>query len=273
VRGNSIACLAGFLLASRGTVEWLLLATAIGGTALVIAGACVANNIIDRRIDARMDRTKQRALVVGSITIERAALFSLLLTILGIGVLAFGTNALTAWIGLIGFVFYTIVYGYAKRVSPAGTLVGSISGSMPLVAGYTAVSGQFNSTAGLLFLSMATWQMPHFYAIALFRLREYRQAKLPVLPLIHGTKRTKYSIFYYQFLFLASNVLLSFQANLSTSYLFAISFVVSWWVLSAIRSFHVLKTPTEKWARQVFANSLKVLLLWSVLLSVDHWLA
>ena len=136
------------------------------GISLVMASACVVNNVIDVDIDAKMARTDHRALVTGAIKKNIAIIYGVILGVLGFAALIYWTNWLVVVIGLVGFVDYTVLYGYFKRKSIHGTIVGSISGATPPIAGFCAVTGTFGLEALILFLILVIWQMPHFYAIS-----------------------------------------------------------------------------------------------------------
>ena len=151
-----------------------------------------------------MARTQGRALVTGAISPTSALIYGIALGVIGVAVLALGTNALTAWIEVAGFVLYVAVYGLFKRRGPAGVLVGSLPGAAPILAGYAAATGRLDLAALLLFVILAAWQMPHFYAIALYRAEEYRAAGIPVLPVAKGVRRTRIEILVYTVIFFIS---------------------------------------------------------------------
>ncbi|MDE2589744.1 MAG: heme o synthase, partial [Patescibacteria group bacterium] len=182
IYGNTITTVAGFLLASQGKIYFGLFMATLFGVSFVIASACVINNYLDRKIDKKMARTQKRALVTHAISPSHALVFATILGILGFLDLVVFTNGITFMIGLIGYIDYIVLYGLSKRKSIYGTLVGSISGATPIAAGYTAVTNRFDIAALLLFLIMVFWQMPHFYAIAIYRLKDYVAAGIPVLP-------------------------------------------------------------------------------------------
>lgn len=256
---------AGFLLASRGEVNLGLMLATLSGTALIIACACVINNIIDQNIDRRMARTKQRGLITGVISVNAAVVYGFVLGCLGVAILLVFTNLLTTLIGLFGLFAYVVLYSYAKRHSVQGTLVGTISGSTPPVAGYTAVTGQIDTAAVLLFLILVCWQMPHFYAIALFRIKEYKAAKLPLLPIVKGTRRTIGEMLAYITSFILVSSALTFFGYTSRSYLLVMLIVGVVWLKYWLAD----KSDIVAWARKMFLVSLVVLLIWSVALSID----
>lgn len=267
IYGNALTAIAGFFIAAQGKVDVLLLLCTIVGLALVIASACVLNNIIDRNIDKKMKRTKVRALVTGEITVQNAAIFSAILGLIGFGVLFYFVNVLTVWLGVAAYVLYIAAYGLAKRKSVHGTLVGSIPGALPPVAGYVAVTNFVDGTAMLLFLILVLWQMPHFYAIAMFRLKEYEAANIPVLPLVKGHLTTKRQILLYILLFI-----IAVQALPGMGIVYSIAMLIlgGLWLAKALHGF---KTHDDaKWARGLFGFSLYVLLGFSMFAIVNHWL-
>lgn len=269
IRGNLLTALAGLFFAANGDIHLTTLISLFLGIVFLIGSACVVNNYIDREIDSKMKRTKNRALVTGEISASRALLFAGAMFSVGLASLIIGTNYLTVGLGLLAVFMYVVVYGYAKRKSIYGTLIGSIPGAIPPVAGYTAVTNQLDSSALLLFCVLVFWQMPHFYAIAIYRKKEYALAKLPLLPLVKGIYRTRVEIILYTFLFLLS--ILGLVAIGDASYSFGvIMFVVgSLWLRLAFSK--TSPQSVDKWAKKVFGFSLLVLLLFSVTLSLN-WL-
>ena len=177
IMGNAISVTGGFLLASRGDIDyWLLLVTLIG-LSLVVASGCVINNCIDRDIDGKMQRTANRVTVTGELPLLTAMLHGAVLGIAGFGLLALYTNLTAVFFAVFGYVIYVGVYSlYMKRNSVYGTFVGSLSGAVPPVVGYCAASGQFDMAAAILLGMFSIWQMPHSYAIAIFRYNDYKAA-------------------------------------------------------------------------------------------------
>jgi protoheme IX farnesyltransferase len=270
IYGNAITAAAGFFLAARGQVDfWLFIAT-LAGVSTVIAAACVTNNYLDRGIDAKMERTKKRALVDGTITNRSALLYAAILSALGFSILALYTNTLTVAVGLVGIVFYVILYGLAKRRTIYGTEVGSVSGSMPIVAGYIAVTGRFDMTAFLLFLILTLWQMPHFYAIAIYRVKDYAAAGLPVLSVKKGMHQTKVRMLIYTFAFGIAACALAVFGHAGYCYLAVAVIVSTAWLWRGFKGFKTM--DDTKWARKMFGFSLLVLLSFSLAISFDNLL-
>lgn len=270
IRGNLLTAAAGFLLAAGQSVNLVLLAALLAGTALIIASACVFNNYIDRGIDARMARTKDRALVSGAISGRNALIFASLLGLIGVYILAVFTNYLTLLIGLFGFVSYVVVYGYAKRKTWWGTLVGAVPGATPIIAGYVAVTGRLDLAAFLLFLILVTWQMAHFYAIATYRLKDYKQAAIPVLPAVKGVRNTQIQISLYALLFFIATIGLYVFGYTGYVYLVIMTVVSLAWLRLAILGCRA--TDVTKWAKGVFLFSLVVIAVFSLLLGLEAWL-
>jgi protoheme IX farnesyltransferase len=266
IYGNLITAAAGFLFAARFHIDWPLFISTLLGTAMVIGSACVFNNCIDRDIDRKMERTKERALVHGTITLKGALIYGTIIGLVGFLILALHTNLLVVGIGAVAFIDYVVFYGIAKRKTPHGTIVGSISGAAPIMAGYCAASGHLDGAAWLLFLILAFWQMPHFYAIAMYRAKEYKAAGIPVLPLRSGVRATKVHIILYVLGFGAANVALTLCGYAGYSYLVIMSIVSLIWLFLGFRGF--ASANSNKWARGMFFFSLLTVLILSAALTV-----
>jgi protoheme IX farnesyltransferase len=269
IKGNLFSATAGFLLASKGNIEFLLLFYTLIGIAFAIASGCVVNNFVDIDIDRKMKRTYKRSLVTGEISGRSALIYAGVLGIIGLGVLGALVNYLTMFIGIAGFIFYVAIYGYFKRKSVHGTLVGSISGSLPPVAGYIAVTGAFDLGAVLLFVALAAWQMPHFYAIAMYRSQDYKDASLPVLPVVKGPKNTIIQIIIYIILFIIASILLSVCGYTGLTYTIIVLGIGLWWLSIGLKGLNVSIKDSDTWARSVFKSSLLVLIVFSVMISIN----
>lgn len=197
VYGNALMAIAGYFFGANGSPTLTVFLAMLVGICAVMASACVFNNVIDRDIDARMERTKQRAIPAGAIPPAEALMFASFLLVVGLVLLLLGTNLLTAIVALAGHLAYVVLYTYAKRKTIHGTLIGTLSGSTPPVIGYVAATGALDVTALLLFLALAAWQMAHFYAIAIFRRDDYAAAAIPVLSVVKGLDETKRQITIY----------------------------------------------------------------------------
>jgi protoheme IX farnesyltransferase len=266
IYGNALTTAGGFLLASQWHINIKLLLATIFGTCLVIASACVINNYIDRGIDKQMVRTKRRALVTGKISGPAALAYGVVLGVAGFTLLVVWTNALVAAIGLVAYIDYIVLYGVSKRVSVHGTLVGSIAGAAPPVAGYCAVTGRFDTGALIIFLIMVCWQMVHFYAIAIRRSSDYKSAKIPVLPLVKGVRATKIQMICYTVAFIGAVISLGLFGYAGYVFVVVMAALGLIWLWKGLRSFNV--ADNIAWARQMFLFSLVVLVSFSVMMSV-----
>lgn len=267
--GNLITLVGGFLLAARGDVDLqLLLATAVG-LSLVVASGCTLNNCIDRDIDGHMARTRNRVLVTGEISLKAALAHGVVLGVIGFALLGYLTNWLAFGFAAFGYVIYVGFYSlWLKRSSVFGTLVGSLSGAMPPVVGYCAASGQFDAGGAILLLIFCIWQMPHSYAIALFRLEDYRNAGIPVLPVKQGIASTKVHIVLYVVAFAAAALSLALAGFAGVGYLLTAVLVSIWWLLLAVSGYRD-NIDTTRWARQMFAFSIIAISALSVMMSID----
>ena len=268
---NTLTAVAGFFLAAS-FIPFNLLAFigAIGGTALIIASACVVNNILDRDIDKRMKRTSKREVASGSISVPSAVVFAIVLGLAGFSLLLFWTNTLTFILGGIAYVWYIVIYGIAKRTTVFSTIIGGVAGALPPVAGYTALTSTLDSGAIILFLILFFWQMPHFYAIAMFRRDDYASAKLPVWSVKYGLKSTKLQIFIFTILYALSSILLTVYGYTGIVYLVGAVALAAWWLYKGISLYS--KTDDIKWARSMFGISLVVLLSMCLLIGVGGYL-
>ncbi len=271
IYGNLLVSIGGFLLASQGRVDFGLMAATLLGIALIIGSACVVNNYTDRGIDSKMARTKNRALVTGEIGVVLGLLYATLLGVAGFALLWWWTNGLTVILGATAYFSYVAAYGYAKRRSVYGTHIGAIPGALPPVAAYTAVTGQLDTAAVLLFLVMVIWQMPHFFAIGIFRRDDYAAADLPVLPVSKGVDAAKKQIAAYIVLFCIAVSLPTLFGITGYSYLFAMLGLGGYWLWLAIKDYSQ-PAKTISWARRVFYFSLVVLFGFSVMISLDNLL-
>mgnify|MGYP001201249124 CR=1 FL=1 len=269
VRGNLIAATAGFLFAFRGNINLLLLLQTLVGLGFVIASGCVVNNYIDREIDGKMERTKKRVLVTGEILGRDALIFASILGLVGV-ILLLLINPLTARAAIAGFLLYVAAYGYWKRRSVYGTLVGSMSGAIPPVVGYVAITNSLDVGAALLFLILVFWQMPHFYAIGIYRLKDYGEAHLPILPVVSGVAVAKRHIYLYSVGFLVATLLLVLFGYAGMVYLLVMAATGGYWVYKAYKGKYV--ADDDVWARKFFSLSLMVLLIFCVMISIDFLL-
>lgn len=265
--GNIITLCGGFFLGAQGHINvWLFIATAIGMT-LVIACGCVLNNYIDRDIDQLMERTKERVLVKGLISGKVAIVYSIVLGLSGLLLLYFGSNPLTALVALIALLIYVVVYSlYAKRKSIYGTLIGAIAGAASPVVGYCAATNQFDFGAVSVFLILFCWQIPHSYAITIYRFKDYSAAGIPVLPIIKNIYATKISMLLYIIAFALAALLPTLCGYTGFIYFVVALSVGLVWLYMALKGF---STENDyKWSRRMFTMSILNITLLSLMMSV-----
>ncbi len=170
------------------------------------------------------------------------------------------------WSCSIAYFDYIVLYGWAKRHSVHGTLVGTVCGALPMVAGYCAVTASIDITAVILYLSMTFWQMAHFFAIAIYRLKDYKAGGIPVLPAVKGLRTTKVQIVLYAIAFALTALSLSVFGPTGYVYAAAMAAISFLWLRLAWRGWHT--QDDTKWARGMFLFSLKVLLVFAFAVSV-----
>lgn len=267
---NTISAVAGFFFGvsvindfSSSTLIGLML-----GIAAVIGSACVANNVLDEKIDAKMKRTKRREVVTGIISKRAALLYSLILAGIGFALIFMLTNVLTGVLGVVAYVSYVALYGAAKRTTIWSTVIGTLPGALPLVAGYTAMTGRLDTAALILFAMMVFWQLGHFYAIAMFRRDDYAAAGLPVWSVARGLASTKRQLFLFVWLFLVSAPLLSVAGYTGKLYAIAMVGAAAIWVVNGLKKYD----DDVAWARGMFFVSLSVLLIMCLLIAIGGFL-
>jgi protoheme IX farnesyltransferase len=269
---NTISGVAGFFLAaSIVPFSWSALVGVTGGIAGVIASACVINNVLDRNIDKRMKRTAKRDIASGVISVRKALIFGALLGVIGFGLLIALTNIVTVLLGVLAYVWYVVIYGIAKRRTVLSTLIGGVAGSLPPVAGYTALTGNIDAAAIILFLILFFWQMPHFYAIAMFRQKDYAAAHLPVWSVKYGLKSTKRQILIFTIVFAIVASSLTMYGYTGIIYLVAVLALSIYWVYKGVSLYD--SVDDIKWARTMFGVSLVVLLATCLMIGVGGYLA
>lgn len=254
ILGNLVTVAAGFLLASKGTIDlWLFFATLLG-LAFIMASACVFNNYIDRQVDKKMERTKNRALVTGLIAGHNAIAFAIVLGVIGNLILLLYTNLLTVMVAGSGFFVYVVLYSLWKCRTIYGTAIGSFAGAVPPVVGYCAVSNHFDAGALILFTMLVLWQMPHFFAIALYHFDDYVAAKIPVLPIQKGMLRTKIHMVLYIFGFILTAMLLTFFHYTGYIYLIVTTSIGLAWLGLCLKGFK--SNNDQVWGKHMFRLSL-----------------
>ncbi|WP_297991849.1 heme o synthase [Anoxybacillus sp.] len=272
VNSNLITTFTGLWLALHFTGKGFLtnlhtVFFALIGSALVIAGSCALNNFIDRDIDHLMERTKGRPTVSGSVEPKRVLWFGVLLVAVGTMSLLM-TTVTAAIIGLVGVVTYVFLYTmWSKRSNTFNTVIGSISGAVPPVIGWTAVDDTFHIVPVILFLLMFLWQPPHFLALAMKRCEEYRAAGIPMLPVVHGFAMTKRQIVIW---IVALLPLPFYLFSLGVPFMVIATLLNVGWLALGLAGFKM--KDDMKWAKWMFIyslNYLTILFVTMVIVTID----
>ena len=203
--------LIGMVLAVPGwpsAAQWLTMAVACLGIWMVSGAAAAYNCLIEQQIDARMRRTAWRPTARGELSQRQALVFSALLCTAGSALLYVAVNPLTMWLTLATFVGYAVIYTVIlKPLTPQNIVIGGASGAMPPVLGWTAMTDAITAEPLVLFLIIFLWTPPHFWALALYRVEDYRKSGLPMLPVTHGSDFTRLQILLYTLILLAACLL------------------------------------------------------------------
>jgi len=259
----------GMFLASPGFPPLAALVFGTLGIALSAGAAAAINCLVEQKIDAVMARTRARPLPMGKLTSAQTLIFAGVIGGTGLGVLYALVNPLTMWLTLATFVGYAVIYTVIlKPLTPQNIVIGGASGAMPPVLGWVAVTGEPSSDALLLFLIIFAWTPPHFWALALYRKREYAKAGIPMLPVTHGDRFTRLHVLLYTLILLAVS-LLPFGTRMSgLLYLAAALALGGLFVWYAVR---IYVSYSDRLARQTFRYSIVYLSLLFAALLVDHY--
>ncbi len=226
----------------------------VAGSSLIIAGSCAINNYVDRDIDHLMERTKARPTVTGKVLPAKVLGLGIILIALGTLFLFFTTVTATV-IGLLGVFSYVFLYTlWSKRQLVSNTVIGSISGAVPPLIGWAAVDANLDIMAWSLFVLMFVWQPPHFYALAMRRVNEYKAAGIPMLPVVKGFKTTKIHIL----LWVAALLPIPFfLTSLGIPFLILATVLNIGWLALGIYGYRI--KDDMKWAKLMFVYSLQYL--------------
>ncbi|TAL65124.1 MAG: protoheme IX farnesyltransferase [Legionella sp.] len=264
-----LTVLVGMYMAAPGWVDLSLLFSSLMGIGFCAGSAAAINHLVDRHIDSIMARTKKRPVAHGRVSVIQALIFAAVMGALGLTILVFFVNQLTALLTFITLIGYAGVYtGYLKRATSQNIVIGGLAGAAPPLLGWTAVTNHLDPQALLFVLIIFTWTPPHFWALAIYRFEEYQHAQIPMLPVTHGIQFTKLNIYLYTILLLVVS-LLPFMIGMSGGlYLLgatALGLRFLWW---AHKLYHTEKSVV---AMQTFRFSIVYLMLLFVFLLLDHY--
>ncbi len=265
--------LIGMVLAVPGwptAAELLRMAIACLGIWLVAGAAAAFNCLVEKGIDSRMKRTSWRPTAKGELSDRQALMFSAVLVSVGSLILYIWINPLTMWLTFATFVGYAVIYTLVlKPLTPQNIVIGGASGAMPPVLGWAAMRGDVGPEALILFLIIFLWTPPHFWALALYRVEDYRKAGLPMLPVTHGNVFTRLQVFLYT-LILFSGCLMPFVYGMS-SWIYLVAAVV-FSTGFCVYGFALWRNYSDALARRTFRFSLIHLSGVFAALLVDHYL-
>ena len=265
--------LIGMVLAVPGVPsvsDALTAAIASLGIWLVAGAAAAFNCIVEKSIDAKMKRTSWRPTARGDLSDAQTLLFSAVLGAAGSVILYVWINPLTMWLTFGTFVGYAVVYTMVlKPLTPQNIVIGGASGAMPPVLGWAAMTNEVSADALILFLIIFLWTPPHFWALALYRVEDYRKSGLPMLPVTHGSEFTRLQIFLYTLVLFAA-CLLPFVSGMSSWLYLAAAVVLS--VIFCVYAVRLMRNYSDALARATFRFSLWHLSLLFAALLLDHYL-
>ncbi len=243
---------------------------ACAGIWLVAGAAAAFNCLVEKTIDAKMKRTAWRPTAKGELSDRQALIFSAVLCAAGSALLYEALNPLTMWLTFATFVGYAVIYTVVlKPLTPQNIVIGGASGAMPPVLGWAAMTGDVGPEALILFLIIFLWTPPHFWALALYRVEDYRKSGLPMLPVTHGNEFTRLQVLLYTFVLMAACLMpfiygMSSWLYLSVAVVLSVGFIGYAWAL--------WRQYSDELARKTFRFSLIHLSALFAALLVDHYL-
>ncbi len=265
-----LTAIVGMYLSTPGLVPLKILILGSLGIGLCAASAAAVNHLVDKRIDALMHRTKSRPVAQGRLSVKQALFFALCLGVTGELILGLFINTLTAILTFMTLIGYAGIYtGYLKRATPQNIVIGGLAGAAPPLLGWAAVTNSLDPQAYLLVLIIFTWTPPHFWALAIHRLEDYRKANIPMLPVTHGVAYTKLSILLYSILLLVVSVLPFVMGMNSWFYLVGAVLLSGRFLYWA---YLLYKRDQPEIAMQTFRFSIVYLMLLFVILLIDHYI-
>ncbi|MEQ9022384.1 MAG: heme o synthase [Pseudomonadales bacterium] len=260
----------GMMLAVPGMVPLDALIFGNLGIALCAGSAAAINHLVDRQVDLKMARTRNRPVATGRVDPVPASLFAFAIGAIGTYILVANVNMLTAVLTILSLVGYAVVYTlWLKRATPQNIVIGGIAGAAPPLLGWTAVTGEIHPHALLLVLIIFAWTPPHFWALAVHRLDDYREAKIPMLPVTHGEKYTKLNILLYTLIMFAVTLLPFVFGMFSWIYLTGaviLGGIFLYWSIVMI----IGKNPEA--GMSTFKYSILYLMLLFVVMLADHYI-
>lgn len=271
IRLNLFAAFGGYWVASKwewGVIfSWPLLWMLLGST-LTMASACVFNNYYDRELDLKMERTRNRVLPQNRMSSRFVLGYAIILGVAGLAILFTLVNVRAGWLGLLGMFVYDVIYTmWLKRSSTWSTSIGGVSGAMPPVIGYVAVTNEIDAGAWILFALLFLWQPAHFWSLAIRRKEEYKAAGFPLLPVVKGVTRTKWQMLPYILLLIPTSILMFYYDYVGVYFLTLSVGIAAIWFIHAVSGLRA-KDDT-KWAKTDFMISINYLMIMFLAMILD----
>ena len=266
-----VSCASGMLIGSNFNPPVTVFFFGLIGISFLAASSAVVNHFFDKQIDAKMNRTSKRPLVMGHISDRQAIIFSVLLYASGSIMLLNFTNFLTWLLTTLTFIFYGFIYTkYLKYMTSQNIVIGGLAGAMPPLLGWSAITNSIEPNALLLVLIIMVWTPPHFWALAVYRVEDYSEAEVPMLPVQKGVAFTKQHILLYTFLLIACTMLPYAVQMFGEIYLIS-ALVLG--LIFLIYSFRLYKDDTNAIAMPTFAYSIIYLAALFAAMLIDHFLS
>ena len=260
----------GMFLASPGAIPWNALVFGTLGIALVAGSAAAINHVVDRHVDGVMRRTQRRPLPTGHLDVRRCLTFAGALGAIGMLVLILQVNAITAVLTFLSLVGYAFVYTmFLKRATPQNIVIGGAAGATPPLLGWTAVTGQVDAYALVLFLIIFTWTPPHFWALAIYRKEDYAKVGIPMLPVTHGDAFTRWHVLFYTILLVLVTLLPYLMGENGLLYLVGALLLGGAFLYHAVR---MIRSRDPRDAIKTFVFSIVYLMVLFAFLLIDRFL-
>ncbi len=268
----SFTAIIGMFLATHpaGMVPWSVLIFGNLGIFLAASSAAAINHVVDQKVDAAMARTEKRPLPAGKLTTRQALVFSMLIGVISMLILALLVNVLTAVLTFISLIGYAVIYTmYLKRATPQNIVIGGAAGAAPPVLGWVAVTNSLDPHSLLLFLIIFAWTPPHFWALAVHRRDDYARAKIPMLPVTHGKEFTRLHILLYTIILLVVT-LLPFATRMSG--IFYLGGALALGLMFLYYAIMLYRSEEKGIAMRTFGFSILYLMALFAFLLIDHYI-
>ena len=266
-----LCALVGIVLASETLLPFMEIIIPLTGIALCSGSAAAINQIIDREADAEMDRTDKRPIPQGEVSVINASIFAFTIGILGVLILVYLVNTLTAILTVLALGGYAFIYTiYLKRATPQNIVIGGLAGAAPPLLGWASVTNSIEPNALLLVLIIFIWTPPHFWALAIYRKDDYAKQSIPMLPVTHGVAFTKLQIVLYTIILFLVSLFPYIVLMSGTIYLLSALILSSLFLFYSVRLY---LSDDDKYAMQTFWFSIYYIFLIFIALIVDHFIA